>query len=217
MPLLALVVACAAGPTISSVSPDEALPGATLRIVGENLPATGTWSLVGEGTVLSLGELSAQGGMVVETVVPEGAVAGTWTVRVEHGRASAELASGLTVPSIPEERPCAPGWTLRSEVSRTRKEVAIDRLGPEDFRETTRLAFRDVARIEYELRTVGDGELCSSVYVKARNGRRWPIDEARDVNLAARAYRIANTVGCPTEVTHADVDVSEDPRPSALE
>lgn len=214
---LLLTFACSTAPEITSVSPAEALPGATLRIMGEDLPATATYTLVADGKEVPLGELPSSAGMVVETTVPEGATAGTWTVRVSSNGTTAELAQALTVPAVPEEKPCAEGFTMRSEVSRTRKEVAIDRFGPDDFRETTRLGFDEVERIEYELRKLGDDVLCSSIYVRATNGRRWPIDEDREVNLAARAYRIGSTVGRPTEVTHADLDVSEDPRPGARE
>lgn len=215
MSLLLVLAGCSPTPTITSVTPDEALPGAELQIFGEALPPTADWALVSGTKTVSLGTLPSEGGLVVRAVVPEGVTAGAWAVQVSTDRGISTLEPGLTVPTVAEERPCATGWTLRSEVSRTRKEVAIDRLGPDDFRETTRLPFSDVARIEYELRRLDDETLCSSIYVKGSNGQRWPIDEARDVNLAARAFRIGNTVGRPTEVTHADIDVSDDPRPGA--
>ena len=210
-PLL-LLVACTT-PDITSVTPSEALPGATVRIMGSDLPERGTWSLVSNGRVVPIGELSAQGGAVVQAVLPE-VEPGTWSLRVDGGGSTAELAGALTVPEVPVEVPCAEGWRMRSEASRTRKEVAIDRFGPDDARETTRIPFADVARVEYELAKLDDGDLCSSIYVRGTNGRRWPVDESRTINLAARAYRIGSVVGKPTEVTRADVAVDEDTRPT---
>ncbi|MBX2796781.1 MAG: hypothetical protein KTR31_03900 [Myxococcales bacterium] len=209
-----VVLACSSGPTITSVSPSEVLPGATVQILGEGFAEGLTVVVSQESTTHPLGDVIVRGAMVIEASLPEQMAPGSWIVRVDQDGSVARLEPGLTVMTVEEETPCGDRWrSTHSQVSRDREEVVVDRFGRDEERDIQRIDFSDVAGVEYELVRLSDDELCSVVYVRRTDGRRLAIDSDKKQNLATRAYRVGNALRKPTTVTRADLPIDDDPRP----
>ena len=213
MTLLVILNACGSGPTVTSVSPAEALPGADIQVLGEALPASATVTLVqGEASVV-LTEVRPRGALLIEATLPADLAPGAWTVRVSGDGLQAEAPDPLTVPEPVVERPCGGDWKTNAQVSKARQVVVIDRFGPDEARETLRLDFADIEGVQYELVALDDDRLCSVIYIQPRGGQRVSFDDDTRLNLAPRAYRVGNAIGKPVTVTRADRDVATDPRP----
>ena len=208
--ILPWLIACGSAPQIQSIDPKEALPGATLKILGADIVAPVSVSLVqGEQSVPMAAEL--RGPVLVEGTLPAELAAGTWTVRLDSAGTVVELADALTITAVAVEEPCAGKWKANTQLSLARDLVVIDRFYEDGERETLRVPIPEIEQVEYELVQLPEEKLCSVIYMKKKDGTRVAFDDDTRLNLEPRAYKLGNVMKKPTKTTRKDVE--DDPRP----
>ena len=209
---LVLLIACgSAPPTVTSVDPSEGLPGASLKVFGEDFPAGASVALVLEDEVVPISDASVRGPVLIEGTIPEGLSAGVWTVRVEADGVVGELATALTVTVPQVELPCGGKFKANTQLSLAREVVVIDRFYDDGDRKTLRIPIPQIEQVEYELVKLDDETLCGTIYMKKKDGTRVAFDDDTRLNLQPRAYKLGNVMNKPTVTTRKDVE--EDPRP----
>jgi hypothetical protein len=210
--ILLLTLACGSTPpTVTSVDPNEVLPGTEIKILGEDFAEPVTVTLMRDGQGTEVPSATFRGALLVEATLPETLDAGTYAVRVSAGDVHGTLPAGLTVLAPAVEAPCSGEWKSNAQVTRARELVIIDRFKSEEERDTHRIPFADIAQWEFERVKLDGDELCSVIYVRKKDGIRIPFDDDTRVNLEARVYKLGTATGHPAKVTRSDVD--EDPRP----
>ena len=213
MPWMILLLACGdTAPTVDSVSPAEALPGASVQVFGEAFPGTAQLELVQGDEVVALQGEVVRGPVLIEAPLPSDISPGTWTVRVlANGELRAELPGGLVVAAPVEEAPCGGAYQANAQLGVAQEQVVIDRFHEGGRRETLRFTFGDIEQVEYELIQLDGDTLCSVIYLRKKDGTRVSFDDDTRTNLEKRALRLGNAMGRKVVTTRRDVD--EDPRP----
>ena len=121
------------------------------------------------------------------------------------------LNDALTVMANDVEAPCLGLFTANTQLSLARELVVVDRFYKNGERETLRIPIPEVEQVEYELVKMDNGDLCSVIYMRKKDGRRVIFDDDTRLNLRPRAYKLGNVMGRPTQTTRSDV--TEDTRP----
>jgi len=211
MSFLMIVMACSTPPTVSSVDPAEALPGATVKILGNDFVQGAAISLVQGETTVEMSQFEVRGPVLIEGTLPEDLPAGTYTVRLQFGEVSVSLEDALNVSAPEVEVPCGGDYTANTQLSLARKVVVIDRFYKNKERETLRIDFSAIDQVEYELVNREDGSFCSIVYIRKKDGTRVVFDDDTRVDLKERAYKIGTAIGKKVTVTRQDADVMGKP------
>ena len=208
MPLLSLVLACSSGPMLTSVDPGEALPGAVIKILGDGF-ATGAIAELARGDqMIALEGVSVAGAVLLEARVPESVAEGTYDLRVSMGTKEALLADALRVTAPAGDVACSGEFQSVTSTSLLTHFVDIVRQHKNGERETLRIPFDDVERLEYEATRKADGALCSAVFLRKRDGQRVLFADDETTAWKERAYKLARDMGKPIQVTRDD---SEEP------
>jgi len=201
---------CGSPPTITSIDPTEALPGATLKILGENFADPVTVQLVqGDQTVAVPAEV--RGPILIEGTLPSDLAAGSWTVSVDSAGTLASLSDALTITAVEVETPCGGKYKANTQLALARDLVVIDRFYDGGERETMRIGVPEIDQVEYELVKLGEETLCSVIYMRKKDGTRVSFDDDTRLNLEPRAYKLGNVMKKPVKTTRKDVE--DDPRP----
>jgi len=207
-PFLLIVMACTTPPTVSSIDPAEALPGASVKILGSDFVEGAAVDLVLDGEAIPLEAVAVRGAVLIEGVLPADLGTGIYTVNVKYGEAIVSLDDALSVTAPSTEAPCGGEYTANTQLSLARKVIVIDRF-PKDKkkeRETLRIDFSSVEQIEYELVKLDEEKMCSIVYIRTKNGKRVVFDDDTRVDLKERAFKIGSAVGKKVVITRADAD-----------
>jgi hypothetical protein len=202
------LLACASAPQVAGVDPSSAKPGDMVRVLGDGFGPGATVTLVSGDLRVPLEGPTPQGVVAVDGKLPVDLAPGVYTVEVAvDGRVGAS-ASTLTVELPPVEVPCAGDYQANTQLSLARGLIVIDRFfqrGPRNGeRETLRLEISSLSGVEYELVRMDDQRLCSVIFVKGKDGRRYMFDDDTEVDLKDRAYRLGREIGAPVTVTRED-------------
>ena len=202
------LLACASAPQVAGVDPSSAKPGEMVRVLGDGFGPGATVALVGPDARFSLEDVAVQGVVAVDGKVPLSVATGTYGIEVTVDGRVGTLASALTVEVPPTEVPCAGDYQANTQLSLARGLIVIDRFfqrgARNGERETLRLEINALAGVEYELVRMDDQRLCSVIFVKGKDGRRYMFDDDTDVDLKDRAYRLGREIGVPVTVTLSD-------------
>ena len=204
---IAMLLAACGGdpPTVDLVDPAKGEAGAEIRIVGGGFTDSATATLGG----VAVAELTFRGAATLDGVVPAGLAPGPHDLVVTSGEQSVTLAGAFTAITLDAQdvgAPCAGEFTAYSQLSTAREQFVIQRhykknKGKDVAPEVARIAFRDVARVEYQEAVLeggpDDGKTCSAIWVVEKSGARHLFDDDTEENLQARANEIAVGVQKP--------------------
>ena len=207
-----LLLACSKPPVIDLVDPASGAAGTPIQILGSEFTPDTTATLGGQ----PVSDLAVRGVVALSGTVPEGLEAGPHDLVVTAAAGTATLAGAFAVQVQSQADagvPCAGDFTAFSQLSMAREVMVIDkhfkkRDGEEEGkRDTVRLSFRDIARIEYQEAKVteeGEERICSAIWVVTKSGDRHLFDDDTSENLQPRANEIAVGLQKPIEVTRAE-------------
>ncbi len=203
--LLAGALACTEPPEVSGVDPAQGRPGTAFQVQGERFTAGTTLTLSpqggGEATELAISRRSPE---ALHSTIPEGTAAGTYDLLVATPNQVLVLDGGFEVVAPPVDTPCGHLYTANTAVNLGTGEVVVDRFFPDDKRETVRVPLTEIARVEYERLAQDGGKTCHVVYLRRKEGGRLRFMDDAEVDLKARAYKLAQELGVPVEVTRED-------------
>lgn len=205
---LALWACGAEPPQVDQLDPAAGAAGAAVRIVGERFTPDTTATLGGQ----PVPDLVVRGATLLEGRVPEGLAPGPQELVLSAGGAEvARKAAAYTVEAPPPaDEPCAGRYTAYSAVASDSQMIKIDRFYTgEDRRELIELPFRDITRIEYEELALADGRLCSVIFVRTKDDRRYMFDDDTEEKLRARAQELAVGLGKDISVQEAPQNLPE--------
>ena len=203
-PLLLLLAACSTPPpSPTEVAPPSGPSGTAVVVSGAEF---------GPGTTAKLGGQPLLDAVRVDEATIRGAVPPSLgpgphalVVTDREGR-SATLPDAFTVeaPAAEIADPCADDVQLFTQIPPTGEIIKID-LHPPGGGEPDRRTIDadDVTAIEYEARARGEA-LCTSIWVRTKQGPRYLFDADAKVPLKGQAQKIANGLGKPVTVVHED-------------
>lgn len=196
--LLLILAACGSpAPVISGVDPAEALPGDTVKVMGENFGEGVSVTIAGQPATTR-----ALGPVLLEVDLPEGVEPGETQLVVTVGDQSSSQA--FTVAEVKEDVPCAGAYTANTQLSLAREVVVIDKFFKDETRETLRIPIGEISQVEYELIAKDTDKPCSVIFVRTEDGQRHMFDDDHDVDLKERAYSMARDMGKKVSVTRED-------------
>ena len=200
-----VMLACSQPPAVSGVDPSEGLPGSEIKVVGERFGDEVSLSLSpvggGDEVLLNVTERTA---IVLSAVVPDTAPAGKYDLVVEAPGHEVRVKKGFTVKAVPKDEPCGKLYTANTATNMIVGEIVVERFYKDGRRETLRTKLTDIEQVEYERVAVGDGKLCSVVYLRKTDGDRFRYSDDIKVDLKQRAYRFAQSINKPVVVTRED-------------
>lgn len=204
--LPALLVACSTPPpSPTAIKPAAGNPGTAVVVSGQHF---------GPGTTARLGAWPLSDGVRLDEQtlrgsVPMDAPPGALVLVVTDGQGrTATLPAAFTVtpPRATLDNPCDPDIKLFSHIPPTADVVRLDLHPPKGPVEQEQIPVRDIEAVEYEARRLGDS-LCSSIWLRTRQGARHLFDSDDQVPLRQQAQRVANGIGKKLDV------VAEEPQP----
>jgi hypothetical protein len=194
--ILVFALACKPDPPVlTSVEAAEGPTGITLTLTGTGL-VSGTKVTIG-GVPLRKPSLTPP--TKLSGLLPSGLVPGDHPVVVTLADGQSTTSSH-TVPA-PTHTPCDDPVKITSHIPPTAEVIKIDQHHPEPNKRVDNIQIKahDVVAILYGSEPMDAETTCTSIWIRARDGREHLFDADKVTDLKEQAYKIGRGMGKPVD------------------